>query len=181
MLENEDVEISLMRQDNLLRVSDLRYDVLSQSKQRLFHEIGEEEQPLEDGLVCLFEVVSAEGSWEFFHELHLLFNVEHFLDIGVLFNIAIDLLGKGFANMVLINELLEDLQALALFNILGANVGNERADAVDVVRKHDAAYGFDEDHAQCFLVANWSHVSEPDGQHDRRSPVVGPYVLFVPG
>lgn len=142
--------------------------------------MGKEEQTLKDSLICFFEVVSTEGSWKFLHKLRLFFNVEQLLDIGMLLDVTIDLLRKRLTDMVFICKFLKDLQILALLYVLRANVGDQRTNTVDVVSEDDAADGLDEDHTQCFLIANWNHISESNGKHNRSAPVVRPYVLFIP-
>ena len=69
----------------------------------------------------------------------------------------------------------------AFFEILGADVGDEGADEVDVVGKHHAADGLDEDETEGLLVAGGGDVAEADGEHDVDGPVVGPDVDLVPG
>lgn len=103
MLENEDIEVSLMSKDDLLGVCYLHHYIFSQGKLGLFHQMGEEKQPLENCLICFFKVISPEGSWQFFNKLNLLFNIEQLLDIGMLLDITIDLLRKWLTYMVLIH------------------------------------------------------------------------------
>jgi hypothetical protein len=85
----------------------------------------EEEDLLKDGLVGLLEVVSPEGSGKFGYELHFFFDVEELLDVGVLLDVVVDPPSEGFADVVLVNQLLEDLHVLALLDILRADVGDE--------------------------------------------------------
>lgn len=159
---------------------DLHLYLLSQGEQRLLHEMVEEKHLLEDGLVGLFEIVSPEGSWQLGHKLHLLLNIEQLLDVGMLLDIIIDPPGERLADIVLIYQLLKDLHVFALHNILGADVGDQRSDAVDVIGQHHAADSLDEDHTKRLLIAHWHHIPKPNREHNRRSPIVRPYILFKP-
>lgn len=99
----------------------------------------------------------------------------------MLLDVVVDLPGQRLVDAVLVGQLLEDLHVLGLLDVLRADVGDQRAHAVDVVREDDAANRLHEDHAQGFLVVDDHDVSEADGQHDGGAPVVGPDVLLEPG
>ena len=64
--------------------------------------------------------------------------------------------------------------------VFSADVADEAADAVDVISEDYAADDFHQDHGHRFLVARGSDVSEADGQHNGRAPVVGPNILLIP-
>jgi hypothetical protein len=65
-----------------------------------------------------------------------------------------------------IRQFLENLHVLALLDVLGADVGDEGTDTINVVGDDHAANSFDKDHAQSFLVADWTEASETDCKHN---------------
>lgn len=61
VFKDEDVEVGFCVHDDLFWMGNFHLYLLSEREKRLLHEVVEEEELLEDGLVGLLEVVSAEG------------------------------------------------------------------------------------------------------------------------
>lgn len=80
--------------------------------------MAEEHQLLKHCLVCLFRIVHTIRRWQSLYKLHLLLNIEHFLDIDMLLDMTIDLPCQLIVDVMLIGQLFKDLQVLAALDIL---------------------------------------------------------------
>ena len=155
-------------------------DVFGQRVERFVHEVLEEDEILEDGLVALLQVLLFEVGRQVLEEGLLLLDVEVLLDVDALLDVVADLPLELVGQVVLVGQLLERLRVLELLDVLRADVADEGADRVDVVGEAHHAHDLDEDQAERLLVVRGRDVSEANGQHDVAAPVVGPDVLLKP-
>lgn len=64
------------------------------------------------------------------------------MDVGILGDVVVHFPGQLVRNFVLVSELFKDFQVFTLLDVLGADVGDQTAHAVDVIGQHDAADSF---------------------------------------
>ena len=112
--------------------------------------------------------------------MHFFLDIEQFLDVGMLLNVAIDSPWQILTDLMLIGQLFEYFQVLTLGNILRSNLWYQRSHTVDVVCKDHAADCLDEYHTKSFLIGNRSHISKANSQHYSCSPIIWPNVLLKP-
>lgn len=74
----------------------------------------------------------------------------------------------------------EILQVLLLFDLLQSQIIDEIAHTVDVVRKDNAADGFNKDQTESLLPVGCHIVPEAHSQHDIDAPVIPENVFDVP-
>lgn len=98
----------------------------------------------------------------------------------MLLNVVVDLSSKGFADLIFVSQLLEDLQVLALLDVPRPYLGDEGSHTADVVGEHHAACGHDKHHAKCLLVASRHEIPKAYCQHGCCSPVVSPNINLEP-
>jgi hypothetical protein len=179
-LQDVGVEVVLQGLDNLFGVADAHLYLLRQGKEGLLHQVVEKGDLFEDGFVGLLQHLLLEAARKLLNEILLLFEAELFLDVDRLVDVVVDATAEVFGEVVFDDQFLEDFEVFALFDVLGPNVGDQIADAVDVVGEHEAADHLDEDQADRLLVGRGIDVAEPHRQHYVRPPIVGPNVLLDP-
>ena len=102
--------------------------------------------------VGFFEVVFAHGVRQTLDEGIFFLNVELLADVDALFDVVGNAPLELDRETVLIAELPEGLEVLALLDVLRPDVADERAHPVDVVGEAHHAHDLDEDQAHCLLV-----------------------------
>ena len=155
-------------------------NLFSKVVERTRDQTVEEGNLLKDCLVGFFEVVFAHCGRKILDEDGLFSNVKLFADVNAFFDVVGNAPFKFDGETVLVAQLLEGLEILALLDVLRPNVADERPDPVDVVGQAHHAENLDENQAQGLTMVGGCEVTETDSQHDVDSPIVGPDVLGEP-
>ncbi len=85
-----------------------------------------------------------------------------------------------FRNVVSIGQNFKSFDVLVLLNILGLDIADEISYTVDIVSKGQTTESFYNDDANSFFVISRSDISKAHCQHNGRTPVITPSVLFIP-
>ena len=110
----------------------------------------------------------------------VLFIVEFLFEFGRFFDIVVNFENKFLGDGVLISQFPKNLKLFASILILSSNITNNGSDSIDIIRHDNAAKSFQKDDTDSFHIVNSTDISKADSEHNIRSPVKRPYILFEP-
>ena len=161
-------------------MSEFFLQMFGKFKQRLFRKVSEKDHTVPDIFIHFFEKFLLKWTGKFWDKLLLFFNIRISLNNCRLFDVIGQLILNFRVNGGFLRDLVKNFEIAVLLKVISANFGNNLTDSVDIVSKDDTTHGFDKDHTECFILVAGDNISESHCEHNSCSPIVSPYVLFVP-